>query len=238
MEQKASPDRRPIMSAMKTGSSAEAEGMRIALGLVPVAKMKGDDAVDTRLLRKMSEEARRYISAFSWCNSIIDSYFAGGVGGIFAVFLFHIRSGRRGISPWIWVMVGDIPPAYLPLDDCSSAAEAFGVYIRGMSKWVEFARKGKTGSVEQGVPPVNVPGTPEWAERLDKKLQGLDAIIRPFFEVEKEDGESCPRPRVVKRKRESARRLAALGGIAPNFPDIPRRKAPTRKPRGAIRPHI
>jgi Arc/MetJ family transcription regulator len=26
-------------------------------------------------------------------------------------------------------------------------------------------------------------------------------------------------------ERESARRLAALGGIAPNFPDIPRRKA-------------
>jgi Arc/MetJ family transcription regulator len=25
-------------------------------------------------------------------------------------------------------------------------------------------------------------------------------------------------------ERESARRLAALGGIAPNFPDIPRRK--------------
>jgi hypothetical protein len=226
-----------MMSALKMGSSAEAEGMRIASGLVPAAKMKGDDAVDTRLLREMSAEAKQYISSFSWCGSVVDSYFAGGVGGIFAVFLFRIQPGRRGISPWIWIMVGDIPPAYLPLDDCSSAAEAFGMYIRGMSKWVEFARKGKTGTAGQGVPPVNVPATPEWAERLDQKLQGLNTAIRPFFEVEGEKGENCAGPSVVKRERESARRLAALGGIAPNLPDIPRRKAPTAKLHRTRRPH-
>ena len=32
-------------------------------------------------------------------------------------------------------------------------------------------------------------------------------------------------------ERESARRLAALGGIAPNFPDIPRRKVSKDDPR-------
>jgi len=32
-------------------------------------------------------------------------------------------------------------------------------------------------------------------------------------------------------ERESARRLAALGGIAPNFPDIPRRKVSRDDPR-------
>jgi hypothetical protein len=199
--------------------------------------MKGDDAVDTRLLREMSEEAKRYISSFSWCGSVVDSYFAGGVGGIFAVFFFHIQPSRRGISPWIWIMVGDIPPAYLPLDDCSSPAEAFRTYLRGMRKWVEFAHESKTGTAEQGVPPVNVPATPEWAEKLDKKLQGLDTIIRPFFEVEQEKGENCASPSVVKRERESARRLAGLGGIAPNFPDIPRRKAPTAKLHRTRRPH-
>jgi Arc/MetJ family transcription regulator len=33
-------------------------------------------------------------------------------------------------------------------------------------------------------------------------------------------------------ERESARRLAALGGIAPEFPDIPRRKAKRDDSRG------
>jgi Arc/MetJ family transcription regulator len=32
-------------------------------------------------------------------------------------------------------------------------------------------------------------------------------------------------------ERESARRLAALGGIAPDFPDIPRRKVSKNDPR-------
>jgi Arc/MetJ family transcription regulator len=32
-------------------------------------------------------------------------------------------------------------------------------------------------------------------------------------------------------ERESARRLAALGGIAPNFPDVPRRKVSKNGPR-------
>jgi len=221
---------------MKTRSSAEAEGMRIASGLIPAAKIKGDDAADTRLLRKMSEEARRYISSFSWCDSVIDSYFGGGVGGIFAVFFFHIQPSRRGVSPWIWIMVGDIPPAYLPLDDCSSVAEAFGMYIRGMSKWVELVRKGKTGTAEQGVPPVNVPATLEWAERLNQRLYGLTIAVQPIFQGE--DEKALQRVGLgALDERDSARILAALGGIAPQFPEIPRRKTPTRKPRGKNRTH-
>jgi hypothetical protein len=216
---------------MRTESSAEAEGMRIAFGLIPVAKIKGDDAVDTRLLRKMSEEAKRYISSFSWCGSVIDSYFAGGVGGIFAVYFFHIQPSRQGINPWIWIMVGDIPPAYLPLDDCSSPAEAFRTYIRGMSKWVEFARESKTGTAAQGVPAVNVPATPEWAERLNQKLYGLTIAVQGVFQDE--DEKALHRVGLgALNERDSARILSALGGIAPQFPEIPRRKTPTRKPRG------
>ncbi len=218
------------------GSSAEAEGMRIASGLVPAAKIKGDDAVDTRFLRKMSKDAERYISSFSWCDSVVDQYFGGGVGKIFAVFFFHIRPGRRGVSPWIWIMVGDIPPAYLPLDDCSSPKEAFRTYIDGMSKWVEFARKGKTGTAEQGVPPVNVPATPEWAERLNQRLYGLAIAVQGIFQDEDEKALLSVASGAL-NERDSARILAALGGIAPRFPDIPRRKASTGKPRGKICPH-
>jgi len=40
--------------------------------------------------------------------------FGGGVGGIFAVFFFQIRPSRPNVEPWIWIIVGDIPSAYLP----------------------------------------------------------------------------------------------------------------------------
>ena len=79
---------------------------------------------------------------------------------------------------------GRCSPAYLPVNDCDSPAEMFRTYLRGMSKWVELARKGETGTAEQGVPPVNVPATPEWAEKLSQRLQLLTLIVKPFFEDE------------------------------------------------------
>ena len=164
--------------------SAERRGELIASELVLTENIKGDDEEDTVLLRQMSEHARGYISSFRWCDAILSSYFGGGVGGVFAVFFFHIRPDRPDLDPWIWVAVGDVPPAYLPVNDCDSPAEMFRTYLRGMSKWVELARKGETGTAEQGVPPVNVPATPEWAEKLSQRLQLLTLIVKPFFEDE------------------------------------------------------
>lgn len=169
---------------MKANPETELDGVRIASGLISTENITGDDEVDAKLLRTMLEDARQYISSFSWCETVVDSYFGGGVGGIFAVFFFHIRPSRRGVAPWIWTMVGDIPSAYLPLTDCHSPAEAFETYICGMSRWVDFARKGKTGTTRQGVPPVNVPATPEWAEMLNQKIEGLKIAIGPFFQVD------------------------------------------------------
>ncbi len=171
---------------MNTDTTPELKGTQIASELVPAARIVGDDEQDTVLLRKMSEDAKQYISSFRWCETILSSYFGGGVGGIFAVFFFHIRPSGSDVAPWIWIVVGDIPSAYLPVTDCESPAEVFRSYLRGMNRWVELARKGQNGTPEQGVPPVKVPATPEWAERLNKKLYGLTIAVKPFFEDEEE----------------------------------------------------
>ena len=171
---------------MSTDPTPELQGTQIASELVPAASVVGDDEQDTVLLRKMSEDAKQYISSFRWCETILSSYFGGGVGGIFAVFFFHIRPSRSDVAPWIWIVVGDIPSAYLPISDCESPAEVFRTYMRGMNRWVELARKGLHGTPEQGVPPVSLPATPEWAERLTQKLYGLTHAVKPFFEDEEE----------------------------------------------------
>jgi hypothetical protein len=163
---------------------SELKGEQIASDLVPAGDISGGDEQDTILLRTMLEDANEYISSFSWCGTVLSSYFGAGVGGIFAVFLFHIRPSRPGIDPWIWVVVGDIPSAYLPVADCQSPADVFRTYIQGMSKWVELARLGRTGTPDQGVPPMNVPATPEWAEKLNQRLNGLTLAVTPFFEDE------------------------------------------------------
>jgi hypothetical protein len=157
-------------------------GEQIAAGLVRVAELRGDDDEDTQLLKEMADEAKGYISSFSWCRGIVDSYFGAGVGKIFAVFFFRIQPARSGVDQWIWASVGDVPRAYMPLMDCSSPAEFFSGYIRGMRAWVALARVGQEGTPEQGVPPVNLPATPEWAEKLDQRLEGLISVIGPYFD--------------------------------------------------------
>ena len=56
-----------------------------------------------------------------------------------------------------------------------------------MSKWVELAREGRSGTADDGVPPVNVPATPVWAERLEQRLHSLRLVAQPFFD---DSGES------------------------------------------------
>jgi hypothetical protein len=171
-----------MMTCMKAMPDAELAGRRIAASLVAGANKTGEDQTETALLRRMLEEATKYISDHSWCVSVLDSYFGGGVGGVFSVFLFHIQPSRSEVDPWIWIMVGDIPPAYLPISDCDSPAEAFHTYLRGMRKWVEYAKKEQTGSEDEEVPPVNLPATPEWADHLGMKLDVLSELMGSFFE--------------------------------------------------------
>lgn len=152
------------------------------VGVVPVEGMTGDDEQDTLLLGQMSEKAEAYLRSFSWCGNVVSSFFGGGVGGVFAVFLFNICPARPEVSPWIWIVVGDIPSAYLPLEDAKSPREVFETYLLGMSKWVELARNGQNGTADDGVPPVNVPATPEWAEKVEQRLNSLRLIIQPFFD--------------------------------------------------------
>ena len=165
--------------------SGQDSGTNVAVpvsNVVPVGRIAGDDDVDAGVPREMLEEAERYLLSFSWCDSIIAAYFGGGVAKILAIFLFNIAPARPDVNEWVWIIVGDIPPAYLPLEDCKSAMEAFETYIDGMKRWVMLAREGRAGTPEEGVPPVSVPATPEWAEKLEIKLRILTGEVRPFFE--------------------------------------------------------
>jgi hypothetical protein len=150
--------------------------------VVPVEQMAGEDEEDTALLREMLERATKYIRGFSWCESVVATYFAGGVGKVFAIFLFEINTRRMDVDRWEWIFVGDVPSAYLPLEDAPSKMEAFEEYIAGMKRWAEFAHEGQEPTIEDRCPPVNVPATPEWADVLEGKLKFLEEYMRPVFE--------------------------------------------------------
>ena len=104
--------------------------------VVPLSEMKGDSPHDTELLRSMADEAKIFVQGFDWCKSIQDSFFGFGVGGVVAVFFFHIVPASKEVGDCLWVVVGDVPPAYLVTDEASGPVEALRVYVPEMSKWV------------------------------------------------------------------------------------------------------
>ncbi|MBB6412206.1 hypothetical protein [Mesorhizobium sangaii] len=124
-------------------------------------------------------EAREYIQFYDWGKNIKTEYFGYGAEGIVYIFLFEISPGRPDVPAWIWVIVGDVPPAYMPGDDVRTPYEALDGYIGAMEEWVEAARKGK--SVAKLIP-VNVPANPANAEMLGKRLKFLDEKVLPLLQ--------------------------------------------------------
>lgn len=125
-------------------------------------------------VREYLSEARSFLLYYNWCQSIQEEYVGIFVKGILGIFLFKIVPTRADVDEWIWVVVGDVPPAYLTCDQCPNPATALDGYIGAMSEWVDAASRGE--SVAEMIP-VNVPATRENAELLRKRLAFLDERV-------------------------------------------------------------
>lgn len=120
------------------------------------------------------QEATGYLTFFSWCKCIKNAYVGILVPDVVGVFLFEIEPNRDGVDSWIWVIVGDLPPAYITCEDSPNPACALDAYIGAMTEWVGAARSG--ASVASLIP-VNVAANVENADALDKRLTFLDQRI-------------------------------------------------------------
>jgi len=83
-----------------------------------------------------------------------------------------------------WVIVGDIPPAYLTCDQCPNPATALDGYIGAMLEWVDAAEKGEP--VAELIP-VNAPATRENAQRLKTRMSFLEENILSEYENDLRD---------------------------------------------------
>jgi hypothetical protein len=137
-------------------------------GVSPVETMGGGDAEEQALLEPMLLEARRYLEGFPWCGGIKAAYFGMGCGGIFAIFLFDTGNAAQPDGQLFWIVVGDLPPAYLIADERTANPEdALDWYIRLMGAWVDAVEQGRPVT---GLIPVNVPPTAEYAAMLASRL--------------------------------------------------------------------
>jgi hypothetical protein len=127
----------------------------------------------------MADEARPFLDQFAWCKEIREFYFGLGIGGVLAVFLARILPLHKSVDEWLWVVVGDLPPAYLVTDAASTPVAALRGYIEEMRKWVAAVRAGE--SVDTVIP-VNAPATLQNADALYSRLNHIERELIPEFE--------------------------------------------------------
>jgi len=141
-----------------------------------VPNISGDDANDTALLLDMARSAREYITAFAWCPPITGLYLAHGVGGIVAVLFIEFARKIKGTDDRLWIIVGDLPSAYLVVEPDDSPGDALERYCGLMEDWIGAVRDG--GELND-VYPVSAEPTQENASLLERRVAFLLAEIIP-----------------------------------------------------------
>jgi len=143
--------------------------------MLPADELSAEDAEEARLLRDRAREARSFMGQFRWCRSIRGLWFAGGFSHV-AVFLCELENSASPSDDQLWIVVGDLPPAYLVRDGSPDVKAALLSYVSEMRLWVDAAMRG--GSVEACIP-VNVAATPGNARLLQSRLDFIERECVP-----------------------------------------------------------
>ena len=130
----------------------------------------GEDEEDTALLRKMATDACDYLSSFAWCPRIKEMYLAYGVGRVVAIFFVEFSEKIRGTDDKLWIVVGDLPNAYLVVEPSDNPADALTRYCELMEDWISAVQT--TGDL-LNVFPVTAAPTRENAENLRSRIEFL-----------------------------------------------------------------
>jgi hypothetical protein len=136
--------------------------------LTALRDMTGDSRDDALLLDEMAVNARAYITPFSWCPPIAEEYLGDGVGGIVAIFLFVFSRKIKSSDTQLWVVVGDVPSAYLVVESGDSPIDALNTYCGLMDDWIANVRANGDGSE---VFPVTAARTKSNADSLETRLK-------------------------------------------------------------------
>lgn len=142
----------------------------------PIEAITADDPEEADRLRGLAVEALDYIQGFSWCPPLRQVLLAYGIGDVIGLFLVRFAEPAGGVDDALWVVSGDLPPAYFVTDDAPTAAEALNTYCDLMDSWVEAVLEG--GDLNEAFP-VEAEPTAENAEALRRKLDFIRQHLIP-----------------------------------------------------------
>lgn len=148
--------------------------------LIPIAELASASIEHVHEVIELSERAKEYLRSMPWCGKIVNGWLGEAWGYIVGVFYFQLVPSRSGAPQFVWIVVGDVPPAYISDEYASNSIEVIEGYAAEMQGWVDRVLEGR--SIDSTVIPVNVPPEKQWAERLGARLNlirrdilGIDA---------------------------------------------------------------
>jgi hypothetical protein len=143
--------------------------------MTPIEKIAESRMEYAGEVTELSKRAKDYLSSMAWCKEIISGWVGYASGYIIGVFFFEILPSREHIPSYIWVIVGDLPPAYLDIEYCPGVKDAVDGYVVEMQEWVDRVLSGRP--LDESVIPVNVPVERRWAEALQTRLDLIREMI-------------------------------------------------------------
>jgi len=136
-------------------------------------------------LHGLEAEAANFIRSFAWSGQLLEMYEGFQEPDILGVFLVKLKPARPHVDEWLWVVVGDLPAAYLVTDNAITVDEVIEGYVEEMQRWVDAVRAGE--SVDELIP-VNTPPTTEYADMLESRLR----VLKNNFTGAKAETENLP----------------------------------------------
>ncbi|MBX7244151.1 MAG: hypothetical protein K1X53_01555 [Candidatus Sumerlaeaceae bacterium] len=147
---------------------------------MPEAQIVGESEPETIERRRMAVEARDYLCSFHWCKGVRSIHMGLGIGGVVGVFLAELTEPAGTTDKYLWVVVGDMPSAYLVTEQAATPVDALRIYCDLMDDWANAVKKG-TGI--ESVFPVAADPTVENAENLLKRVSFLRRVVIPRFTI-------------------------------------------------------
>lgn len=115
--------------------------------MIEVSKLASSNIEESAELLELASEARAFLLAHKWCKEVREGFFDRGFSKV-AVFLFQIDPAPPA-DPEVWVIVGDLPPAYIDTQTCPNGAAALDGYVGAVREWAEavLSRQGTHGLI-------------------------------------------------------------------------------------------
>jgi hypothetical protein len=150
-------------------------------GMMPVDQLSDATVEDGDELLELAREAEAFLTEQRWCRKIERGFLDRGIAGVLGVFYFEIDAPQA--DDCVWVIVGDVPPAYLDVPSCPTSEAALNAYVWCMQEWIDAVRAGENS--DETIPilrrggSTEMPPTTETADLLAPRLKCIREAILP-----------------------------------------------------------